>query len=294
MIMEYDIRLILTHSYHLPAGNGRHVVRVVPRALGQRQRLKLSMLTITPPPSEQFDSVDFFGNQTTTFVHAEPHSKMVITMACRVEIGPPAALPEAALSAAQLAGELADLRDLGPQSPMHFLGPSPRLVADSEIADFARGLRRDGDSVAATVMRLGEALHGIMTFDATATTVDSDPVDAFRLKRGVCQDYSHIMILALRALNIPAGYVSGYLRTLPPKGGTRLEGADAMHAWVKAWCGAALGWVEYDPTNRCVVGTDHIVVGYGRDYADVSPDIGHLRSAGNQTTAQSVDVKVVV
>ena len=129
-------------------------------------------------------------------------------------------------------------------------------------------------------MRLGEALHGVMTFDATATTVDTNPVDAFKLRRGVCQDYSHIMILALRSLGIPAGYVSGYLRTIPPKGAPRLEGADAMHAWVKAWCGA-------------VVGTDHIVVGYGRDYADVSPDIGHLRSAGNQTTAQSVDVKVV-
>tara|TARA_R110000751_G_scaffold226376_1_gene328351 strand:- start:539 stop:1417 length:879 start_codon:yes stop_codon:yes gene_type:complete len=291
--MEYDIRLVLTHTYHLPAGNGRHVVRVVPRALGQRQQLKLSMLTITPHPSEQFDSVDFFGNQTTTFVHADVHSKMVISMACRVAVQQPAPLLDFPLDAEQLAVELSDLRDMGPLSPTHFLGPSPRLKANSEISAFARDIRRARDSVAATVMRLGEALHGVMTFDATATTVDTNPVDAFKLRRGVCQDYSHIMILALRSLGIPAGYVSGYLRTIPPKGAPRLEGADAMHAWVKAWCGAALGWVEYDPTNCCVVGTDHIVVGYGRDYADVSPDIGHLRSAGNQTTAQSVDVKVV-
>ncbi|MCR8827502.1 transglutaminase family protein [Pseudosulfitobacter koreensis] len=291
--MEYDIRLTLSHTYHSPAGNGRHVVRVVPRALGGRQRLKLSMLTITPSPSEQFDSVDFFGNQTTTFVHADVHSEMAITMACRIDVQAPAPLLDFPLTAEQLAVELADVREMGPLSPTHFLGPSPRLVANSEISAFARAIRRDGDSVADTVMRLGEALHGIMTFDAMATTVDTNAVDAFRLKRGVCQDYSHVMILALRALGIPAGYVSGYLRTLPPKGGTRLEGADAMHAWVKAWCGAALGWVEYDPTNRCIVGTDHIVVGYGRDYADVSPDIGHLRSAGNQTTSQSVDVKVV-
>ncbi|WP_339770318.1 transglutaminase family protein [uncultured Pseudosulfitobacter sp.] len=291
--MEYDIRLSLTHTYQLPAGNGRHVVRVVPRALGQRQQLKLSMLTITPQPSEQFDSVDFFGNQTTTFVHSDVHSKMVISMACRVVVQEPAPLLDFPLSADQLAVELADVREMGPLSPTHFLGPSPRLQANSEISAFARDMRRDGENVATTVVRLGEALHTFMTFDATATTVDTNPVDAFKLKRGVCQDYSHIMILALRSLGIPAGYVSGYLRTIPPKGGTRLEGADAMHAWVKAWCGAALGWVEYDPTNRCIVGTDHIVVGYGRDYADVSPDIGHLRSAGNQTTAQSVDVKVV-
>ncbi|MEM1088203.1 MAG: transglutaminase family protein, partial [Pseudomonadota bacterium] len=122
---------------------------------------------------------------------------------------------------------------------------------------------------------------------------DTDASEAFRLRRGVCQDFAHIMILGLHGLGIPAGYVSGYLRTLPPEGQERLEGVDAMHAWVKAWCGVAQGWVEYDPTNRTLIGTDHIVVGYGREYSDVSPIRGHLRSAGGQTSTQAVDVAVV-
>src|SRR5438445_2505899 len=104
-----------------------------------------------------------------------------------------------------------------------------------------------------------------------ATTVQTRASDAFALKRGVCQDFSHIMIAGLRGLGIPAGYVSGFLRTIPPKGKPRLEGADAMHAWVKAWCGRDAGWQEFDPTNGIRASNDHITVGYGRDYSDVAP-----------------------
>ena len=132
-----------------------------------------------------------------------------------------------------------------------------------------------------------------MTFDATATHVDTEAPEAFALRRGVCQDFSHIMILALQALGIPAAYVSGYLRTLPPEGGIKLEGVDAMHAWVRAWCGEDHGWIEYDPTNATLIGSDHVVVGYGRDYSDVSPVRGHLRSSGGQKNTQAVDVAIV-
>ncbi len=130
----------------------------------------------------------------------------------------------------------------------------------------------------------------LLPFMARQKTVDTTTAQAFALKRGVCQDFSHVMITALRSLGIPAGYVSGYLRTLPPPGKERLEGADAMHAWVRIWCGGLAGWVEYDPTNDIQAGTDHIVVGYGRDYADVAPVIGALKSYGRQQTLQAVDV----
>jgi transglutaminase-like putative cysteine protease len=106
----------------------------------------------------------------------------------------------------------------------------------------------------------------------------------------VCQDFSHVLIMALRSLGIPAGYVSGFLRTIPPPGKERLEGADAMHAWVRVWCGEADGYIELDPTNDIPAGSDHIVVGYGRDYADVAPVIGVLKSYGNQKITQAVDV----
>jgi transglutaminase-like putative cysteine protease len=98
------------------------------------------------------------------------------------------------------------------------------------------------------------------------------------------------MIACLRGVGVPAGYVSGFLRTIPPKGKARLSGADAMHAWVRVWCGPEAGWVEYDPTNNLLVADDHIVIARGRDYSDVSPVKGVLRTAGSQVTKQAVDV----
>ena len=142
----------------------------------------------------------------------------------------------------------------------------------------------------AIVRALSDALHRHMAFDAEATTVDTAPAEAFRERRGVCQDFTHIMIAGLRGIGIPARYVSGVLRTDPPPGGERLEGADAMHAWVSAWCGNETGWVEFDPTNAVAAGSDHIVIGYGRDYSDVAPVRGVLRSSGAQKSSQAVDV----
>ncbi len=133
------------------------------------------------------------------------------------------------------------------------------------------------------------ALHRDMKFDAKATTVDTPPAEAFARRIGVCQDFAQVMIAGLRGIGIPSGYVSGFLRTVPPPGKARLEGADAMHAWVRAWCGDA-GWVEFDPTNACLVGPDHVVVGYGRDYGDVAPVAGVLRISGKQKSKQAVDV----
>ena len=99
-----------------------------------------------------------------------------------------------------------------------------------------------------------------------------------------------MMIACLRGIGVPAGYVSGFLRTNPPPGQPRLEGADAMHAWVRAWCGWETGWIEFDPTNAVVAGTDHILVARGRDYGDVAPVKGVLRIAGAQKTEHAVDV----
>ena len=96
--------------------------------------------------------------------------------------------------------------------------------------------------------------------------------------------------LAYWGIGIPAGYVSGFLRTNPPPGKPRLEGADAMHAWVRAWCGWQTGWIEYDPTNALIVGADHILIARGRDYGDVSPVKGVLKIAGDQKSEQAVDV----
>ncbi len=291
--MIYDIRLSISHRYAHPAGNGRHLVRVLPRMFHDRHRVTAQLVEVLPEPTQRQDRIDFFGNQVTSITHVQPHDAMTIRMACRVEMAPVKPCWDVSPAVETLRHQVAGIRDLAPTSPVHFLGPSYRLSPTPEITQFARDNSSPQDTVAQNVIRLGSALHSTMTFDPDATTVDTDPAEAFQQRRGVCQDLSHIMILALQSLGIPAGYVSGYLRTLPPEGGVRLAGVDAMHAWVQAWCGHSHGWIEYDPTNATLVGTDHIVVGYGRDYSDVSPVIGHLRSSGDQVNTQSVDVACV-
>lgn len=291
--MIYSIRLTIAHTYNHPAANSRHLIRVLPKTIPQRQHLTTHLLETSPQPDVQSEVTDFFGNVATTCVHIESHSEMSIRLVSHVELFQPPVWRDVSPSLTKLPAEWETLRDLSADSPLHFLGPTPRLATDKAIAQFAQDVSDPAASAAEMVIRIGKALHDFMAFDSNATTVDTSASEAFRLRRGVCQDFSHIMILALQALGIPAAYVSGYLRTLPPEGGVKLEGVDAMHAWVRAWCGAAQGWIEYDPTNATLVGSDHIVVGYGRDYSDVPPVSGHLRSSGGQRNSQAVDVAVI-
>ena len=184
------------------------------------------------------------------------------------------------------------VRSLAPLAPHHFLAPSDHAGIDAAITAYAHDSL--ASSVVATAVDLCNRIHRDFAYDGKATTVQTRASDAFALKRGVCQDFSHIMIAGLRGLGIPAGYVSGFLRTIPPKGKPRLEGADAMHAWVKAWCGRDAGWQEFDPTNGMRASNDHITVGYGRDYSDVAPIVGVLKTTGGQVGEQAVDVIPVV
>lgn len=290
--MKYSIHLTIAHYYDQPAANSRHLIRVLPRTLAGRQRLVTHLLEIFPEPESRAEGVDFFANATTSCFHRDRHAEMSIRLACHVEMDAPLPWQDLSPNVAQLRSICDELTDLGPTSALHFMGPSPRLPPNKDIHGFAHDLFDPSASTVDNVIRIGKALHDTMTFDATATTVDTDAAQAFRLRRGVCQDFTHIMILTLQSLGIPSGYVSGYLRTLPPPGGVKLEGADAMHAWVRAWCGPAQGWIEYDPTNATLVGTDHIVAGFGRDYSDVAPVRGHLRSSGGQKNTQAVDVAI--
>lgn len=288
--MLYDINLKITYRYEVPVSGGRHLVRVLPVSLPGRQRLIAGSVTCQPAPFERSESVDFFANPTTSILFRTVHDHLIIRMQARVQAE--AAAPSADLSPplAALPAELAACWSIDAESPHHFLGPSPLLGQVPEIAAYARELVRDGMTVREIGLAICDRIHRDFAYDSDATTVTTTPDQSFKLKRGVCQDFTHVMIVALRSLGIPAGYVSGFLRTLPPPGQERLEGADAMHAWVRFWCGMTGGWMELDPTNNIQAGTDHIIVGHGRDYGDVAPVIGVLKSYGSQTTEQAVDV----
>lgn len=288
--MLYDISLHMGYLYDTPASGARHILRLLPLSIPDRQRLIVGSVTIAPGAEERSDFIDFFGQQATSIFLRAQHEKLDIRMQARVLAEPAPLTADLSPLLKDLAAELADLRSVDRDSPHHFTGQSPRLPDNVEIAAFARSNITASQTVREIATSLCGRIFREFKYDAEATTVDTTPAEAFKLKRGVCQDFSHIMIVALRSLGIPAGYVSGFLRTIPPPGKERLEGADAMHAWVRVWCGKSTGYIELDPTNNIPAGADHIVVGYGRDYADVAPVVGVLKSYGTHRTVQSVNV----
>lgn len=288
--MLYDIRLELHYDYAGMVHADRHLIRVAPASIPGMQRVIASSLNVSPSPRTRSNFIDFFGNQVTTIAYAEPHDTLKVRLTARVAVedkSPPADLSP---DLPGLQRELAGLLTLDAASPHHFLAPSPRIALSKPITAYALESVNRTTSVRAAAMDLCLSIHRDFQYERDTTDVDTTPLEAFRLRKGVCQDFAHMMIAGLRGVGIPAGYVSGFLRTIPPKGKPRLEGADAMHAWVRVWCGRHDGWIEFDPTNAMLAGSDHITIGHGRDYADISPIVGVLRTSGRHETKQSVDV----
>ena len=292
--MLYDISLRIAYSYDHPADSSRHIIRLAPADLPGQQRQVAGTLNVEPKPDEWRMQTDFFGNKTAEFAYFDSHKKIGLSVYSRVERLEVGRDLDSSLTFPQLAEEISNCRRVDAEAPYHFGGASPRVALDAATTRYARQQVPSGAGILDAVSAVGQALHRDFQYDPKATTVETPLLDAFNGRRGVCQDFSHIMIACLRGLGIPAGYVSGYLRTIPPPGKKRLEGADAMHAWVRAWCGNDIGWIEYDPTNASFVGSDHIVIARGRDYSDVAPIKGILRSHGKHTSTQKVDVVPVL
>lgn len=288
--MLYDIGLRIRYEYQAPVAGGRHILYMTPADLPE-QRAITSLIEITPPPDERSARTDFFGNTLVEVAFRAPHAEIEFRVRSRVDRLVASDGADRSTPISDLPIELAALRSLSPVSPHHFLADSPRVRVRPEFRTYAlEQIQPEMMTTLRWVEAIGQALDRDLAFDPGSTNVDTPPEEAFARRHGVCQDFTHIMIACLRSVGIPAGYVSGFLRTLPPPGQPRLEGADAMHAWVRAWCGAEVGWVEYDPTNGIRVGDQHIVVAYGRDYGDVAPVRGVIRTAGGQSSSQAVDV----
>jgi transglutaminase-like putative cysteine protease len=288
--MLYDISLHIAQRYDSPAIGARQVARLVPPTVPGEQEVIAAVLDIDPVPDERRDRRDFFGNGVVELAYRGAQESIEFKMTARVRrFGfEPSLLPSPSITA--LPAAIAKIRSLAPEAPHHFLPVSPSLPLVPAIAAYAREVLPPDIPALEAVETLGLALNRDLKFDPKATEVSTPVAEAFEARHGVCQDFSHIMIVALRAVGVPAGYVSGFLRTIPPEGKPRLQGADAMHAWVRAWCGPEIGWVEYDPTNAAFAGADHVLIARGRDYSDVSPVKGVLRTSGMQAADHAVDV----
>ncbi|GLK74300.1 transglutaminase family protein [Ancylobacter dichloromethanicus] len=288
--MKYDIHQSTAYSYASSVPVARHVVRMVP-VDRPNQRVVASHFVVEPEPVEWTETRDFFGNKVVHIRIETPHRSFTVKTRARVEVEAPAEIAADAGPSWEEAREAADESlDLSALSPAHFLFPSPAVPLSAPITEWTAESFPPGRPMLAACVELMNRLYEEFTYDPRATDVSTPPLEAFELRAGVCQDFAHIMIAGLRGLGLPAAYVSGFLRTEPPPGKERLQGADATHAWVMVWCGEAIGWQGLDPTNALVVATDHVVLAVGRDYTDVAPIGGVVFGSGKQKLNVEVDV----
>ena len=287
--MIYDVRQTTICSYASPVAHARHVLRLTP-VDRHGQRVQVAALQIVPEPLHRREGQDFFGNRLTWIEIEEPHETLAVKLAARVAVDAldePLPLTTPAWEAVR--EEAFAASGIGPLSPTHFLYPSRLVSLDPEIRDYTRDSFPPGRPVLDAAIELNDRFKSDIAYEIGATTVTTTPPMSFALRRGVCQDFAHIMISGLRGIGLPAGYVSGYLRTRRPDS-TRLQGADAMHAWVLLWCGSATGWIGLDPTNAVLAAEEHVMLAIGRDYTDVAPMDGVIVGSGGQRIDVSVNV----
>lgn len=307
-----EVTHVTRYDYAGRVSQAHHVACLRPLELPWQSVLE-HRLEIDPPESGRSIGIDSFGNVRVVFAHDAPHERLAVRAHSRVALharkracgagGASGAGGVGAESTAQAPAPLAEpweevavrlrYRKGAPYvAESEFAFASPYIPLHAALRDYALGSFTPGRDVHAASADLMRRIHADFRYATDATDVSTPLAEAFRLRAGVCQDFAHVMIGALRTLGLAARYVSGYLLTQPPPGQPRLVGADASHAWVSVWSPAA-GWCDYDPTNAVLPDTSHVTVGYGRDYGDVAPLRGVIRGAGNPALAVAVTVAPV-
>lgn len=288
--MLYDLRHRVRYTYETAVPESRQLFRMTPVSR-RGQRVVASSLDILPEPAERYEGTDFYGNAFTGAVIDRMHWELTVETRARLEVdrGP---VPDLGATPAwrriRAAAPLAD--GLDPDSPVHFIFPTRLVPVLEQVTDYAGACFGAETAIGTGAMSLAQRIRSELRYDPEATDVATPVQASFEARAGVCQDFAHIMLAGIRGLGLPCRYVSGYLRTDPPPGQPRLEGADATHAWVDVWCGTGAGWIGFDPTNAILALDDHIVLGVGRDYSDVAPIEGVIRLYGGHSLEVGVDV----
>jgi transglutaminase-like putative cysteine protease len=291
--VRYRARHRTRYDYGEDVPVSHHLVHLATRS-HPRQRCRRILLTVTPTPAVRWDFSDYFGNPVSYVAVQEPHGWLEVASEIEVEVRPP---PPFAAAGTPPWGEL---RLLAPAlagadeatAIGQFVFDSTLIRTTADLADYARPSFVRDRPIAEALIDLNRRINTDFAFDPTATTVATPLAEVLAKRRGVCQDFAHLAIGCLRALGLPARYVSGYLRTLPPPGRPRLVGADVSHAWLSAWCGGD-HWLDLCPTNGRLVDADFITIAWGRDFDDVSPVRGVIFGGANQKLLVQVDVEVI-
>jgi transglutaminase-like putative cysteine protease len=289
----YDIRHVTTYTYESPVSFARCSLRLEPRS-GDGQQLVSHSVDIRPKPAERTIRHDFFGTQTESVLIETPHRNLRIDSRSRVSVSRQAPQRSAPSPAWESVRDVAfESTSLGPLSPINYIFASPLVPVQRPVTAYASASFPPAGGVLTGAVDLMRRIRTEFKYDPKATVISTPLKEVFEKRHGVCQDFAHVMIAGLRGLGLPAAYVSGYLRTIPPPGKPRLQGADATHAWVSLWCGEAMGWIGFDPTNDILVENDHIILAVGRDFSDVSPVDGIIVGSRKQKLGVAVDVLLV-
>ena len=287
--MIYRLHHATIYDYAEPVVLGTHYMHLVPRPRAG-QIIREAQLDIAPLPDSRRNEVDHFGNFITTVSVAVPHRQFTVAVSATVDVGqPPPPAPEATPVWEEIAALAA-----GDPVASEFCLPSRLATPNQEIAAYAGPSFPPDRPMLAGLLDLNRRIFDDMKYRGGVTNTGTDAAQVMRLKTGVCQDYAHLMIAALRALGLPARYVSGYLRTWPPPGQEKRRGADQSHAWVASWLGPVLGWIDLDPTNDLLVRDEHVTLAWGRDFGDVSPLRGIILGGGKHTLKVNVDLEPVL
>lgn len=287
---EFEITHETHYRYSMPVVFSRHRAYLSPLA-NERQKVHAYSHQISPATSEEFQRTDYFGNSQLHFQIETRHDALAIVAKSRIGVTPqpPVSNPESSITCGELRRHLHSCTDAESLRAVQMSTPSEQTVSAGAVAEFAAPFFPDDRPFLAAALDLNAAIFNDFKFDPEATDVSTPVDEVLRLRGGVCQDFAHLMLASLRALRLPARYVSGYILTHPPEGKPRMLGADASHAWVSV-CVPGTGWIDLDPTNNLVVSDEHITVSTGRDFDDVSPVRGAVTGGGSQSIRIAVTV----
>lgn len=286
--MIYEVLHTTRYDYDAPVETSFAEVRQLPDDVDGQVCVRREVTT-DPGQDTLREHRDYFGNLTATVVIREPHTRLVVTSSSLIDtsgrptgFGVEGQQPWTSYTTPRSAPDDLDA--------IEFSLDSRRVTRSLQLADYARSSFADGASLADGVVSLNARVHADFEFDADATQVDTPLADVMKIRKGVCQDFAHVMIGSLRSLGLAACYVSGYLETTPPPGKPRLTGVDRSHAWVGIHLGGGR-WIGVDPTNDQLAGPRYVTAARGRDYSDVPPLRGIIfTDAKKSTLTVSVDV----
>ncbi|MBC3271481.1 transglutaminase family protein [Pseudomonas sp. SWRI81] len=292
MSAHYQIFHDTSYHYDSPVSLAQQLAHLWPRECNW-QRCTEQQLLISPEPTVRRDELDVFGNPLTRLAFERPHDQLQVNARLTVEVLARPALDFNRSSAWEQTRDAltyssqplsADLLEA-----CRYRFQSPYVLLKRSFVEFSQSCFPAGRPLLLGVQDLMQKIFSEFTFDAEATQVATPLVEVLERRRGVCQDFAHLMLACVRSRGLAARYVSGYLLTQPPPGQPRLIGADASHAWVSVFC-PVLGWVDFDPTNNVQPALEHITLAWGRDFSDVSPLRGVILGGGNHDPEVRVTV----